>query len=126
MGRKYLEELGYDWNYGSEEDDRQKHWAKEREEYGFDNRETWNMDVSFFLWLYERLRMYKEISPVDLTFHKFEHEGQELNLGECIDKIIENIQYSFKNDRYELDEEVARRETEAVDIFSKIIFYLWW
>ena len=55
--RKYLDDIGYTdrpdtWN---KDDKRQKIWRKQRKKYGFDNREIWNMDLAFYLWLYERL-----------------------------------------------------------------------
>ena len=61
---KYLKDLGIledntpqGWN---KDDSRQERWCKEREIYGFDEKETWSMDFTFKLWLYERLSMYNE------------------------------------------------------------------
>lgn len=49
--RKYLDDIGVTqrpdtWN---EDDVRQEQWVKEREEYGFDERETWALNFSFYL-----------------------------------------------------------------------------
>ena len=62
---KYLKDLGIledntpqGWN---KDDSRQERWIKEREIYGFDEKETWSMDFTFKLWLYERLSMYNEM-----------------------------------------------------------------
>ncbi len=63
MKRKYLDDIGitnrpdeYTSTNGAD-----TKWAQQREIYGFDVRETWNMDVSFYCWLYERLMMYLEV-----------------------------------------------------------------
>lgn len=71
MGRRYLEEIGVElketpwgWNKGDSREDR---WQKEREEIGFDERETWSLDHTMNLLLYERLRRYKELAEKLLT-----------------------------------------------------------
>lgn len=63
MRRKYLDEIGckdrwdlweYDGEFGEE-------LRKQRKEWGFDARETFSLDGTFYEWLYERLRVYKEV-----------------------------------------------------------------
>lgn len=93
--RKYLDDIGYTdrpdtWN---KDDKRQKIWRKQRKKYGFDNREIWNMDLAFYLWLYERLMRHKEITPVDLKFHKFDFEGKTYTQGELIDEMIKRLRF---------------------------------
>lgn len=72
MAHKYLEDIGitdgpYNWRGDSFK------WRHERQVYGFDSRECWNLDYTFYLWLYERLMKYLEDaeSVVDLTWTKF-------------------------------------------------------
>ena len=71
MSHKYLDDLlpagksPYDFYYTDEV--RNQKWEKEREQFSFDEREMWLLDFTFFCWLYEHLRKYKEVSPVDLT-----------------------------------------------------------
>ena len=74
---KYLDDLGI----------KRKHYASnfvkgnkvqrfiERRKYGFDHRETVNMDLIFAEWLYSRLMMLMEQTMDDLTFHSIEFEG---------------------------------------------------
>lgn len=77
---KYLEEIGIKSdevcipNTENNDDERISRFLKEREEYGFDERETWSMDFTFTCWLYEHLRKFLDIGGkiVDLNFHKFE------------------------------------------------------
>ena len=71
MAHKYLENIlpkgKSPYDFECDDEIRNQKWEKEREECGFDERETWNLDFTFFCWLYERLMKYKEVSPVDLN-----------------------------------------------------------
>ena len=60
---KYLDEIGlnikdYGTNFTEPGDKREARWAKEREECGFDDRETWNLDISFVEWIYTRVNYH--------------------------------------------------------------------
>ena len=52
MSHKYLYDIlpkgktPYDFEFDDEI--RNQKWEKEREQYGFDERETWNLDFTFF------------------------------------------------------------------------------
>ena len=91
---KYLDDLNipiheYGTNLVSDYHDcRASSWLKEREEYGFDNRETWNLDRIFIEWIYTRVMMYKECCILDLNYHKFAYKDLELTESEIIDKIL--------------------------------------
>ena len=76
--RKYLEEIGIN-NFPEkwESDTRQKEWDEQRHIYGFDERDTWSLDYSFYLWLYERTKMFLEVASIDLNCHKFDFKGKE-------------------------------------------------
>ena len=98
MGRKYLDDIGYTnrhdtWN---PDDTRQNQWAREREIYGFDERETWSLDHAFACWLYERLKMYVEINVVDLNYHKFDVDGEILTQIQVIESILSLLESAFK------------------------------
>jgi hypothetical protein len=71
---KYLEDIGLQREeYGTNFVWEVKHaaqWRKERRQYGFDSRETWNLDRTFVEWLYARLMMYLEHTTHNLDFHK--------------------------------------------------------
>ena len=41
-----------------------------RKEYGFDGRETWNLDKIFIEWIYTRVKYYKEHTCADMDFYK--------------------------------------------------------
>jgi len=128
MKHKYLEEIGFDPLYETKHDKLNKKWAKERKKYGFDSRETWNMDITFLAWLYEHLRMYQDVNIVDLTFNKFDYNGEIINLEDAINKILENIKLVFKDETSYFigDEKIITAENEIMDLFHMIWKYLWW
>lgn len=132
MGHKYLTDLGiklentpYGWNPN---DDRQERWSQEREEYSFDERETWSLNATFFYWLYERLMKYNEINIVNTSFHKFNINGKEMTQQECMDKMIElckrYITYEYIN--LEDENKMLDEVEEIFDILKKCIWCLWW
>lgn len=108
------------------EDKRKERWQKQRAEYGFDDRETWSLDTTFFQWLYERLRMFRDIGgeTVDLNFHSFEVDGLKLTQLEIIDKMISNCEQIIKNDIP--DDETARLEQETARLWSIVVPAMWW
>lgn len=74
---------------------REKCWLKERKIYGFDERETWEMERNFYIWLYEHIMRYKEICCVDLTYHKFKYKRREYTQEELMNEILERIEFYF-------------------------------
>ena len=128
MAHKYLNDIlpkgktPYDFHYDDEV--RNQKWRKEVEEYGFDERETWNLDFTFFCWLYERLRKYKEVSFADLTHKIVKVNNEEKNLDEWIDIMINNSEALILLDMY--SEENIKLAEFTIEIFKQTIFYLWW
>ena len=85
-GHAYFDELEnkpcpFSMDKVAEDDERQAVWAKEREVYGFDSTETWDLNSAFYAWLYEHLRMYvdKASDVVNLHYHKFKWKDEELS-----------------------------------------------
>lgn len=117
------EEVVQNWLPG---DEREERWQKQQAEYGFDDRETWSLDTTFFQWLYERLRMFKDIGGdvVDLNFNSFEIDGSKLTQLEIIDKMISNCEQIIKNDIP--DDETARLEQETARLWSIVVPAMWW
>lgn len=123
MKRKYLDEIGFVerpdmWDADNKE--RNVGWQKEREEYGFDSRETWSIDITFVCWLYERLRMFIDRCNID-----FKHDVEMVNLKKKIYKMIQNCEEIFKiNDIY--DEKQQKLLDEILDLFKETLTWLWW
>ena len=93
---KYLEDLGlepYQYGVNWTLDDKRKdlrRWDRQRRKYGFDERETREMDVAYAEWLYSRLMMYRKRASkaVDLTYYSIEFDGKEYTQIEAIDKVL--------------------------------------
>lgn len=131
--RKYLDDIGIpiderSEDYCNEDDGRQPYWKKQRDTYGFDERETWSLDETFYLWLYERLKMYNEVNCVNTDFHKFEYKDKEISFQDCIDRMLEGLKLELTKDN--LYEARTIEEEEKIEdilpIFTLCHRALWW
>lgn len=126
---KYLDDLGlkieqYGTNFASDDDKRAICWAKERKEYGFDSRETWNLDRMFVEWIYTRLMMYKEHANIDMNYHKILYKDKEITQKQAIDKILELAKKSLLSYR---DEELWYKNIrEICDLWKEVLPFMWW
>lgn len=125
MGHKYLDNINVKLEntpYGyCEGTGRDTFWKKQREEYGFDERETWSLDYTFVYWLYERISMYNEINIVDTKNVIINSKTMQDNIDELLSyckEIISNKKLSI----VEQDELFDK----ILTIFNGIIKYLWW
>ena len=131
MNRKYLDDIkvNYPETYCDDNDTRQERWAQEREEYGFDERDTWSLENTFYCWLYEHLKMYVERASeiIDLDFHKFEYEGEELTQMQCIDRMIYGCEIYFQqDDDWNISEENQNAIDDVAKIWSIVLPAMWW
>lgn len=124
-GRKYLTDIGMKlenipsgWN---KDDKRQQKWKKERDIYGFDERETWALDYTFRIFAYERLMMYNEINIIDTNSVELEL-GEIKTLQQAIDFVLENYKYAITTQDFEMRESVYVADRVLMDILSM----LWW
>lgn len=126
MAHKYIKEIvdlektPYGW---SENTGRDSKWREERRIYGFDERETWSLDTTFFYWLYERLMMYKEIDFIDMDAPQFNVNGVTMTQRECIDKMISNCKEIILYEGIDLQKEL---KYEVLDIWKECLFSMWW
>ena len=131
MGRKYLDDIGedYSWVWKPEGSERDELFEKEREIYGFDSRETWSLDYVFYMWLYERLKMYIEYAGeiVNLNFHKFVYKEKEYTQLELINMMIERLESYFKKeDLFVSSEEEYESIKEIGEIWALVLPAMWW
>lgn len=132
--RKYIDELGikYEdtpqgWNTDIG-DSRFPEWEKQREEWGFDERETWNLTYAFELWLYERLKVYDEINIVDTRsdMHQFEYRGAILDFQDCIDRMLEGLKIKLTDDNWWKDKTKKEQVEDILPLFVLCYNCLWW
>ena len=130
MKRKYLDEIGCTdrWDKWVYRGERGKKYREQRREWGFDARETFSLQETFYQWLYERLIVFKDIGGqiVDLTYHKFEYNGQEYSQLELIDKLIEELRWALAGDPNVYKKEDCVRLMEIGKIWAIILPAMWW
>lgn len=136
MAHKYLDDIGVTsnqehWWFDDNQypdDKRLKKWEKEREIYGFDDRETWDLQHTFYLWLYERLMKYVEsASPiVNLEYHKFEFKGKEYTQIEMIDMMLERLRFVFSSSYVDFEPESIEKAREIGEIWAIVLPAMWW
>ena len=132
MRRKYLEDLGRKATDNPEgwsvNDNRQEFWKEQRETYGFDERETWSLDLSIMLLLYERLMMFNEITEgkTDKTFHEFQYREETLTLQECLDCMLDSLRYVLSSNEIENYDMFHIKKQEVFEILALCHSSLWW
>ena len=129
MRRKYLDEIGCvdRWDMWKRRKNA-KELAGQRAEYGFDERETFSLQETFYQWLYERLKMYREVGGkvIDLTFHKFEWKGEERSQLEMIDLLIEELRWALVGGANIYDDGDCARLQEIGEMWAVILPAMWW
>lgn len=135
MVGEYLKQIGIKegetpstWNKG---DQREEQWAKCREIYGFDERDTWDLHYTIKLFLYERLKMFNDVNCIETNnpYQRFTYKEKELSLQDCIDMMLEGLKLDLTLDEYDKKRE-DKGIQEKIDcvfvLLAQCINYLWW
>lgn len=165
MARKYLDELFISQTSrcfipstddNSTKDSLVEQYMEEREEIGFDSRETWQMHFTFACWLYEHLRAFQDFArdSGSLKYRKFNvpivlelpDEGPLKNGGPYTKTVIETLSQeecivvilSYLKDYIQKDHEdisgswlrydaiIHEKLQCAAKIWAIILPYMWW
>ncbi len=134
INRTFIDELGIKfedtpqgWCSTSEEAcSREEMWQRQRDEWGFDERETWSLDYTFKLWLYERLKVYNEINTVDTTYNKFKFNGELITLQDCLDRMINGLEKVLKYREDTSHGPGKDTMDDVLNIFTLCFGGLWW
>lgn len=108
---------------------RGKRWFLEREKYGFDSRETWDLDYTIKLYLYEKLCMYKEklnlVEKEVQSLKKVKYKDKEYTHKEAIDFILENFKLALLKDNLKFEKmnesDICIRINNAMELFCLLI-----
>lgn len=132
---KYLDDLGfelekYGTNFTKKDDRRIDKWEEQRKQYGFDERETWNLDRIFIEWIYTRFMMYKEVCSIDLDYHNICYKGKNLTQEEAIDEVL-SLSKKILQSEYpiwdkNMSEMVLKNTGEICEILKELLPYMWW
>ena len=111
-----LTERDFYWDQdGMPGDERHEMWRKQREEYGFDEREIWDLKIVISAFLFPRLRMFAG------SFNSYPLGLTPLSWTEAVDKMAHAFERIVKDDSEDQWEEVE----EGLDLFRKYFFHLW-
>lgn len=94
----------------------------------FDSRDTYSLDHTLVCWLYERLRYFQEGTIINLDYHKFDIDGEELTQAQCIQRMIDDCKVIMVGDLWK-DEDSKKMEVAKDDLFkvlSKVYWAMWW
>lgn len=118
--------------YKMTNDKRNKKWKKQRKKYGgWDERTTWDLNTFMTEQIYTWFKIYYKFASkkVNLDFHKFMIDGEELTQRECILQIIDDMKYWLKNNDcliQKKEEEAAVKISNAYKMIGIVFPALWW
>jgi hypothetical protein len=100
-------------------------WKLQRDERGFDDTETWNLDVTLAKFIVPRLKVFKELNNGYPSKFKAKEEWDKV-----LDEMIEGFElYSDKwkcsSDQNMLNLEEHKRK-QAVKLLGEYFYDLWW
>lgn len=95
----------------------------------FDKRETYDLHITLVAQLYERLRFLIEKGGkiVNFEYHKYEYNGKEITMVECIREMIADCEYILSyRDIFKNEQELIAAKDDLFDRMKLIFFALWW
>lgn len=140
MNNPWLRKLDVDYCYSDrlerllqEEDgvmndvdiERRNRWRAERQIYGFDSSETWNLDYVFVMWVYTRVLLYNKDCNVATDEEFFEYKGNEYSFQEGINMLLE-LSKKMILDMRDYGEYNNEDMDELCDLWKVLIKRLWW
>ena len=122
MKHKYLRELFQDelpFPYGEED------------YHGFDERDTFGMDTTLIMWLYERLRYFQDVVTDtvvmdDPKWRTYEIDGEQLTQLQCIDRMVEDCMVILLSDDIDEAEQMDAAKDDLFKVLSKVYWAMWW
>lgn len=104
---------------------RSDHWKKEKQIYGFDSTETWNLDCVFVMWVYTRVQLYDKVCNVATNVEFFEYKGNEYSFQEGINMLLD-LSKKMILDMKDNGEYNNEDMDELCDLWKVLVRRLWW
>ena len=137
---KFLEKIEYDVKnststmvFTKEKGKRGSKWHSDRKKQGgWDTRVAWNLDSFILENLYTWLKIYEKDSKkcINLEYHKFEINGETLTQKQCIDRMIEDLEFILKNNdkvaNQDKIDEVILKTKDCFEVLGTCIYSLWY
>ena len=99
----------------------------EADYHDFDKRDTYNMDSTLIAWLYEHLRFFQDGKIcIDLNYHKFNIDGEELTQMQCIDRMIDDCAVILKSDSFKEMDKMDAAKDDLFKVLSTVFWAMWW
>lgn len=119
MKHKYLRELFPDnlpFPYGEED------------YHDYDKRDTFSLDNTLIMWLYENLRYFQDHAAkiVNFEFYKFDIDGEELTQLQCINRMVKDCQTILLSCDIDEYEQMDKAKDDLFKILSKVYWAMWW
>lgn len=102
----------------------------------FDERDTFNLDYTIILWLYERLRYFQDVAAKrvvmdDPEWQTFEVDGEQLTQLQCINRMVEDCKtillYEDWKDIGDVEwPKINAAKDDLFKVFSKVYWQMWW
>ena len=133
---QYLEDLGYKLeacgtNFTDNRDPRRRYFKEFKDLYGVDPRETWDLDITHFQWLYERVMAYKDKAEdiINLNYHKITIRGKTYTQLAAMSMLLRNLRYILTKD-WIWDIKKNKRYKEkaklVMEIWGELYPHMWW
>lgn len=133
INRKYLRDVCTKNEYKnllcyydeSDGEHRVARWSKQEKEYGFCDKETWDLDSSFACLIYERVAMLMDVGArmVDFDFHKVHYKDTEYTVTQMMQMIMDEC---FKAMTSETSIDCGDSMEAVYDMLKVCHRYLWW
>ena len=94
----------------------------------FDARDTYDLFDTITCWLYERLRYFQEHTIINLDYHKFNIDGEELTQRQCIQRMVDDCKVIMLGNILD-DESFNQMEIAKYDLFKilgEVFWAMWW
>lgn len=101
------------------DDDRQERWKEQRELYGFDERDIWSLYSRIAVFIYPRLKMYRDFCSSSIPFGMTQEKWEEI-----LDSMLFAFAYVSKNKLCGTIEE-RKQVKKGLKLFRKYFFDLW-
>ena len=95
----------------------------------FDERDTYSLNSTFIMWLYEHLRYFQDVASKKVVMDDpeqevFEVDGEQLTRLQCIDRMVESCKIIMLEDESQ-SRDLAKMDAAKDDLFKVLPKVFW-